>query len=454
MSFKKELKKVDIFCLALGSIIGFGAFVLPGTSFLPKAGVSGTAIGLIIGGLLVCIIGINYGFLIKQDSDAGGEFSYAYKNFGKTIGFICGWFLLLAYICIIPLNATAVAMIGRYVFPNLVNQGYLYSVAGYEVYLVEVLIALAFLLFFAFINCKGVRIAGSFQTWVVFILIGAIGLLTVASFVINAQEISNLLPLMPTASNGIVPILSIVAMTPWAFIGFDCIPQATQEYNFSSSKAKSLILISIVLAVLMYICINTITALAFPWEAYIAQKPFWATGTSVYHMLGIVGTTVLVIAMLSAVISGINGFYLTTSRLIYAMAEKKVLPKALGKIDAKTSIPKNAILFSAFISIIAPWFGREVLGWIVDMCSVGVSIAYFLTCLATVKISVQQKNKGMLFMGILGCLCSLLFLALLLIPNMPGFLSLPSFIMLFIWIVLGVIFYFTSVNCKKSKKQQ
>ena len=36
--FKKDLRKIDIWALALGAIIGWGCFVMPGTSFLPKAG--------------------------------------------------------------------------------------------------------------------------------------------------------------------------------------------------------------------------------------------------------------------------------------------------------------------------------------------------------------------------------------------------------------------------------
>ena len=40
MGLKRELRVIDIFSLALGAIIGWGCFVLPGTDFLPQAAVS------------------------------------------------------------------------------------------------------------------------------------------------------------------------------------------------------------------------------------------------------------------------------------------------------------------------------------------------------------------------------------------------------------------------------
>ena len=48
-AFKKDMRKIDIWALALGAIIGWGCFVMPGTNFLPKAGPS-SIIGLLIAG--------------------------------------------------------------------------------------------------------------------------------------------------------------------------------------------------------------------------------------------------------------------------------------------------------------------------------------------------------------------------------------------------------------------
>ena len=43
--------------------------------------------------------------------------------------------------------------------------------------------------------------------------------------------------------------------------------------------------------------------------------------------------------------------------------------------------------------------------------------------------------------GIAGCICSLFFLSLLIIPGMPGYLSFQSRVVLLVWILIGFVFY-------------
>lgn len=49
---KKQMKKIDVLSVAVGSIIGWGCFVMPGNSFLPAAGPIGTAIGLFLAAIM------------------------------------------------------------------------------------------------------------------------------------------------------------------------------------------------------------------------------------------------------------------------------------------------------------------------------------------------------------------------------------------------------------------
>ena len=74
VKLRKVMSPVDVWGLALGAIIGWGCFVLPGTTFLPKAGPAGTAVGMLIGALLIIVIAISYGYLIKNYPLSGGEF--------------------------------------------------------------------------------------------------------------------------------------------------------------------------------------------------------------------------------------------------------------------------------------------------------------------------------------------------------------------------------------------
>lgn len=441
--FKKELRPIDVWGLALGAIVGWGCFVLPGNAFLPKAGPLGMALGMLIGASIIIVISLSYGYLIQKYPVSGGEFVYADSAFGKIHGFICGWALILAYWSLIPLNATAVGLISRYLFPGFIQVGALYTIAGWEVYAGEIAVASFFLVALAWLNIKGVKGSGSLQTAVSLVLIASIVAVT-AIVLFKCHNFSNLMPAFQNNDSRTVfsCIFAVVAMTPWAFIGFDCIPQAAEEYSFSHKKSLFLMVSAVLVASFLYICINTITAIVMPWQDLLAQDPFWATGMVIEMTMGKAGLFLVGIAMLCAVVSGMNAFYLSTSRLLYAMAQVNALPNMFAEIDPKYGTPKKSILFVMAISLIAPWFGREVLGWIVDMTSVGASLAFTYTTAAAAVLAYKHGDKLQSAVGVLGVVAGVFFLSLLLVPGMPGFLSPQSLIALAAWTIMGIIFFF------------
>ena len=113
IKLERKLNPLNVWSLALGSIIGWGAFVMPGTTFLPKAETLGTAIGLSIGALIMITIALNYGYMIQKYPVAGGEYTFTKNSFGRRHAYICGWFLGLSYLSIVPLNATALGLVIR-----------------------------------------------------------------------------------------------------------------------------------------------------------------------------------------------------------------------------------------------------------------------------------------------------------------------------------------------------
>ena len=59
--------------LAFGCAVGWGSFVMPGTTFLPVAGPLGTLIGLGVGAAVMFLVGRNYHYLIQKFPEAGGS---------------------------------------------------------------------------------------------------------------------------------------------------------------------------------------------------------------------------------------------------------------------------------------------------------------------------------------------------------------------------------------------
>ena len=435
------MRPIDVWGLALGAIIGWGCFVLPGTAFLPKAGPAGTAAGMLIGALMIIVIAVSYGFLINKFPLSGGEFIYTKNAIGKRNAFVCGWAMILAYWSLIPLNATALALISRYLFPGIIQQGLLYQIAGWDVYAGEVVLASAAIVIMALINIRGIKQAAWMQTAIALTLVGCI--LIVSFLVFSMSDWSNLAPGFPDGRRWWKGVFSIVAMAPWAFIGFDCIPQSAEEYNFSHKKSTFIMISAILVAAILYIAVCAVTAVGVePWQELLAGKNSWPTGYVVRNTIGLAGIIVLGIAMFCAVVSGMNAFYISTSRLMYAMAKEGSLPKWFERVSPRYGTPTHAILFTMAMSLFAPWFGREILLWIVDMTSVGAAIVFAYTTASAAIIGKRQGRVKYMTFGIIGCIFSIFFLSLLIIPGMPGYLSFQSRVVLLVWIAIGFAFYF------------
>ena len=461
VKLEKKLSRLNVWALAFGCIIGWGAFVMPGNTFLVKAGPLGTAIAMGIAAIIMIVIALNYHYMISKYPVAGGEFTYTNTAFGEKHAFVCSWFLGLSYLAIVPLNGTALALIGRNLLGGIFQVGFHYTVAGYDIYLGEIILAVAALVLFGWLSIRGVKFASVFQTVLAVALIAGVAIVAAAALFSPKASAANLAPAFNPNSTSIAGILGVVAVAPWAFVGFDTVPQAAEEFKFSNKKACGIMVLSIVFGAFVYVVNNTVTAAVVPagygsWVEYISDLGnlngliSLPTFNAAHELLGVFGLIFLGIAVLAAILSGIIGFYMAASRLLYSMANDKVLPRWFGKLHSKYKTPMNAILFIMVISLIAPFFGRTALGWIVDMSSTGAAIGYAYTSAAALKLAIKEKKKGVIVTGIIGVVMAIAFLVLLLVP-IPMFncsLGKESYICLLIWIVLGVIFYFASKKRK------
>ena len=80
--------------------------------------------------------------------------------------------MVLAYWSLIPLNGTATGMLGRYLFPGILQQGLLYEIAGWEVYAGELIAGLLILVIMAYANIRGVKMVSWIQNIIVVMLVG------------------------------------------------------------------------------------------------------------------------------------------------------------------------------------------------------------------------------------------------------------------------------------------
>ena len=182
---KKQLSPMHVWAIAFGCIIGWGSFINPGKKFLPNSGVAGTAIAMVLGALVMVIIAFSYAYMVPKYPKAGGEFTFTKACFGKMAAYTCGWFLVAAYLTNVPMNSTAIGLIvdGLDGGADILKFGFSYSIAGFEVHLGEIILAMSILILFAFLNIIGVKKAGFVQTVLAVLLAVSVFTLTAAVIV-------------------------------------------------------------------------------------------------------------------------------------------------------------------------------------------------------------------------------------------------------------------------------
>jgi len=442
---EKTLRPLEVLALALGAIVGWGCFVLPAIRFLPDAGPLGTVIAFLVGAGFQCIVALSYSFLIKPYPVAGGAFAYAYAGFGSTGAFICGWALVLSYICVIAANAMALILLTRYLLPGVFDVGYLYSVVGWDINAGEVGFVSVVLLLFGWMNFRGVNAASAIQVFLAFALTIGVLVLTFGTITPATSSLSNLEPLFAEGRSPLASVLMVLALTPWLYVGFDTIPQAAEEFTFSPHKARDLMLLSIVCGSIVYALVALCVAGLIPYQELLRANHSWATGWGADQIFGRWGGVALTVPVLAGILTGMNGFFMATTRLLFSMGRSKFLPSFFATVHPVYNTAWKSVAFTLVLTLIVPWFGRAALSWIVDMSAIGTALAYLFTCLTAYKYLGRTREAPESGWGrpvcLVGAATSLVCFILLIFPESPAAISVPSWVTLYAWVGLGCLFY-------------
>ncbi len=193
---KRQLSPAHVWALAFGCVVGWGSFINPGKKFLPNSGVAGTAIAMVLGAAVMIIIAFSYAYMVPKYPKAGGEFTFTKACFGKTSAYLCGWFLVAAYLTNVPMNSTAIGLIvdGLDGTLDILKWGFHYQIAGFDVWAGEMLFAMAILILFGILNILGVKKAGVIQTILAALLGGSVLILTIAALVSSKATLANMSP--------------------------------------------------------------------------------------------------------------------------------------------------------------------------------------------------------------------------------------------------------------------
>ncbi|MGH3520880.1 MAG: APC family permease [Haloechinothrix sp.] len=438
-SLARVLGRWDVLAVAFGAMIGFGWIVLTG-GFLEEAGTLGAALAFVIGGIIVTLVGLTYAELVSAMPRAGGEHNYVLRGLGARTAFVTSWALVLGYVAVVAFEAVALPQSLLFLVPEL-ETGRLWSVAGHDVYAVWAAVGISGAVGMAALNYVGVRAAAVFQTTAVLFLVAVGATLLLGSFI--GGEPANMQPLF---SAGVVGMFGVLVAVPFLFVGFDVIPQSAEEIKLPFRQIGKLLVVSVALATGWYVLIMLTVGSALPVGQLAASDLAAADGMAALWSSQTMGN-ILVFGGIAGILTSWNGFLIGASRLLYAMANSGMLPRWFGKLHPRYRTPGNAILFIGGLSVIAPLFGRQTLVWLVDAGGLAIIIAYIMVAVTFLVLRHREPDMERPFRvgpaRVVGGLAVVLSLGLLVLflPGMPSGLVLPEWVILVLWVLLGLVFF-------------
>jgi len=446
---KRTLSSRALIALGIGAIIGAGLFSLTGIAAADHAGPAVT-LSFVLAAIGCGFAGLCYAEFASMIPVAGSAYTYSYATMGQFMAWIIGWDLVLEY----ALGTATVGVSWSSYLNELLGQ---YGMAIPSEFIsspseggIINLPAIFIVCLLSLLLIRGTKESASVNNVLVIVKIAIVLLFIILGWKFINPEFHT--PFIPKNTGkygefGMSGIAAGAALVFFAFIGFDAVSTAAQEAKNPQKSMPVGILGSLALCTLLYVLFSYVMTGLVPYELFKGDASPAATAFKVtgYDFL----QTSMIIAILAGYTSVILVMLLGQSRVFYSMSKDGFLPKFFGDIHSKFRTPwKTNIFFMLFISVFAGFVPIKQLG---HMVSIGTLFAFCLVCIGVLLMrkkmpDAPRKFKVPLvpFVPIAGVLvCSYLMVSL----------EIASWIRLGIWLLLGLLIYFSygRKNIKKIK---
>jgi basic amino acid/polyamine antiporter, APA family len=346
----RTLRQGDLVLVVIGTVIGSGIWLVPGTVLRNTAGDPGVALTVWLAGGICSLLGaLTFAELGALYPDAGGTYTYVREAFGRFPAFLLGWTLFLA----INTGSTATLAVA---FANYAGE--LVSLGPGGRRLLPVLMILAV----SAVNIRGVRHAANVQNWSTGVKVAAILAIAVAGIALGSGGTTTTArafttPLSPGLLSGAgVALLGVL----WAYEGWINVTNSAGEALDPQRTFARGIIVGTAALVALYLLAN-IGYLAGLGPDGVAASQRVAADT-VRELFGPVPAKLVSVAVLVSVFSAANGLALTGPRMYFAMARDGVFFRALGEVHPRFGTPAVAIAVGgAWAALLTLWGSFEQL---------------------------------------------------------------------------------------------
>ncbi len=418
---RKEIKLGGMIAMAAGGMVA--AWMVEIKYWFEIGGV-GSFLSLLACAIMVLPLCFIYSELTSMMPYAGGQNIWISNALGWSVGFAGCWAILLLYVMAMPTVSYGIASMIGYLFPITNTQLKILSIS--------------ILVIWYFLTNSELKILTKLQN-VLFWSTLIVAVIADLIFIFSGQwKFENIQPIFRFGVGGFTAGIALLIMK---FVGFDLIPQLSEEANFPKKDLWKAFVGSIGCTVLIYglaiIAVGGVVGNEWIDQADIIDP-------RVADILGLhwLGLIIVVMGALTC-ITTLSSFWLSASRILYGAAKQRQMTPMFVKLN-KHGQPAFANLIVGVLSIYFTAFAPEAwVSYIYTIYGVVAGIVYLLVCLSFIILRKKHPEwdrpyilSGGTFWGYYG----IVFCIWVIIQNALAMNS-GAIIVLIIYAILGFGFW-------------
>ena len=355
--------------LVLNAMIGAGIFALPGKVAV-NAGLLSPWLFLAVGIVFLAVV-LTFAELASYFRDSGGPVLYATYAFGPLAGFGTGWILFLSRMTAFAANANVMAIYLGSLFPWF----------GEGIGRTAVISVITLGLTYA--NILGVR--DGVRTMGFFTVLKVLPLILLVLLGLQHVTTGTLIPSVSTVIN---ELGGTTLLLVYAYVGFETMAVTAGETSEPRRVLPRALIRTVIGTGLLYFLIVLVFISVIPEDTYPD-----ATLVDVGRLLaGPVGAIAITLAAVFSIGGNLAGTMIAAPRLIFALAENRLLPAWFGNIHPKYATPDHSILVMGGLALVMALTGSFVELAVASSLSRMLS---YIVCIASLPIIRNRASDAM-----------------------------------------------------------
>ncbi|MFN6964304.1 MAG: APC family permease [Pyrinomonadaceae bacterium] len=347
----------DFTAIVINTIIGAGIFGLPSKAFALIG--SHSIYAIILCAVIVGLVVLCYAEVSSRFNETGGPALYAQRAFGDVAGFEVGWLYWIVRVATFAANCNLFVTYLGFFFPAAAQ--------------------------------PTVRIA------IIFLVVGALAAINLAgvrqsALVTNVFTIGKVLPLVVFAAVGMffvdtqnfnfaatpdyTSFSAAVLLLIYAFVGFEAAVVLAGETKEPEKNVPFALLTALAVVTVLYIAVQVVSIGTLPGLA-ASERPL---ADAAAGFMGPIGAAVITIGALVSIIGNLNVGLLSSTRLLFSLADQRHLPNVLAKTHERTKTPWVSIVLTSLVILVLTIQSSFLTA--VAIATITRLLVYATTCLA------------------------------------------------------------------------